>query len=88
VSRAAESHRRLVEEIAREKAVARSRSHCSASRTARDAAARQRLAAEYERAWRAAEAARLTLVIQREAVGLRHHRDVDQRFPRPPRKPS
>ncbi len=55
---------------------------------ARDAAERARLAAEYEVAWRAAETARLTLVIQREAVGVRHHRDVDQQFPRPPRRPA
>jgi hypothetical protein len=100
VSRAAESHRRTVEEIAKEKAVTLGRAGerletalaavaglAHAFRAAPDAAARQRLAAEYERAWRAAEAARLTLVIQREAVGLRHHRDVDQQFPRPPRKP-
>jgi maltokinase len=51
-----------------------------------NAAERRRLAAEYERAWRAAETARLTLVIQREAVGARHHRDVDQQFPPPPRR--
>jgi hypothetical protein len=51
-----------------------------------DVVARARLAADYERAWRAAETARLTLVIQREAVGVRHHRDVDQQFPRPPRR--
>jgi len=53
-----------------------------------DAAERARLAAEYEAAWRAAETARLALVIQREAVGVRHHRDVDQQFPRPPRRPA
>jgi len=30
--------------------------------------------------------ARLALLIQREAVGLRHHRIVDQQFPEPPRR--
>jgi len=26
------------------------------------------------------------LLIQREAIGLRHHRTVDQKFPEPPRR--
>jgi hypothetical protein len=30
--------------------------------------------------------ARLMLRIQREAIGLRHHRDVDRQFPEPPRR--
>jgi hypothetical protein len=30
----------------------------------------------------------LAIVIQREAVGLRHHRVVDQQFPEPPRRTS
>jgi hypothetical protein len=30
--------------------------------------------------------ARLALVIQREALGLRQHRIVDQQFPEPPRR--
>ena len=98
--RAAESHEGIVTEIAREKAVTLGRAGerleaalaaaaavASAWRTADDAATRERLAPEYDRAWRAAEAARLTLLIQREAVGLRHHRVVDQQFPRPPRRP-
>jgi hypothetical protein len=101
VSRAAEAHRRIVEEIAREKAVTLGRAGerleatlatvAEAARALRggaDPVARERLAAAYDAAWRAAEAARLTLVIQREAVGLRHHRDVDQQFPRPPRRPA
>lgn len=101
MSRAAEAHRRIVEEIAREKAATLGRAGerleaalaavadaARAFHAARDPETRQRRAAEYEHAWRAAEAARLTLVIQREAVGLRHHRDVDQQFPRPPRRPS
>ncbi len=55
-------------------------------RAADDAPARAPLAAAYERAWHAAETARQTLLIQREAVGLRHHRDMDVQFPRPPRR--
>jgi hypothetical protein len=55
-------------------------------RAAADAPARAERAAAYERAWHAAEAARQTLLIQREAVGLRHHRDMDAQFPRPPRR--
>ena len=98
--RAAESHARIVREIVKEKAVTLGRAgerleaalatvaalaeawHAAAG----DGAGRAHLAAEYERAWRGAESARLTLVIQREAVGVRHHRDVDQQFPRPPRR--
>jgi hypothetical protein len=41
---------------------------------------------EYEAARRRAGAARLMLLIQREAIGLRWHRDVDQQFPEPPRR--
>ena len=42
---------------------------------------------DYDIAWRAADAARLALLVQREAVGLRDQRVVDQQFPRPPRRP-
>ena len=48
--------------------------------------ARQRLGEEYDAACREAEQARLMLLIQREAVGLRQHRVVDQQFPVPPRR--
>jgi hypothetical protein len=41
---------------------------------------------EYEAARRQAATARWMLLIQREAVGLRHHRDVDRQFPEPPRR--
>jgi 2-polyprenyl-6-methoxyphenol hydroxylase-like FAD-dependent oxidoreductase len=41
---------------------------------------------QYEAARRRAESARLMLLIQREAIGLRHHRVVDQQFPEPPRR--
>lgn len=97
--RSAETHARIVEEIAREKAVTLGRAGerleaalaavaaaAQAWRATDDAAARERLDAEYDHLWRAAEAARLTLLIQREAVGLRQHRMVDQQFPRPPRR--
>jgi hypothetical protein len=94
----AESHARTLEEIAQEKAVtlgrAGERLEAALARVAAAAAAwrsgtdgeRARLAAEYDAAWQAAEAARTTLLIQREAVGLRHHRDVDTQFPRPSRR--
>ena len=97
--RSAEAHARIVAEIVREKAATLGRagdrleaSLAAVAEIARawcaadDAPARAPLAAAYERAWHAAEAARQTLLIQREAVGLRHHRDVDVQFPRPPRR--
>ena len=52
---------------------------------ATDAAEGARLAREYEAAWSRAAEARLILMIQREAIGLRHHRVVEQQFPEPPR---
>lgn len=51
-----------------------------------DPARRATLLAEYEAARRRAASARLMLLIQREAIGLRHHRTVDQKFPEPPRR--
>ena len=51
-----------------------------------DPARRTTLLAEYEAARRRAASARLMLLIQREAIGLRHHRTVDQKFPEPPRR--
>jgi hypothetical protein len=39
----------------------------------------------YREARRRALEARRTLIIQREAIGLRNHRLVDQQFPEPPR---
>ena len=51
-----------------------------------DPARREALLAEYESARRRAVAARTMLLIQREAIGLRHHRTVDQKFPEPPRR--
>ncbi|HEV8640043.1 MAG TPA: hypothetical protein VGV13_02980 [Methylomirabilota bacterium] len=51
---------------------------------ATDPQERARLGPEYERARARAASARLGLLIQREAIGLRHHRIVDQQFPEPP----
>lgn len=98
--RTAEAHERIKEEIVREKAAALGRAGerleaallevsalAQTWRDADDPDERERLAREYERAWRAAEAARLALLIQREAVGLRDQRVVDQQYPRPPRRP-
>ena len=45
----------------------------------------ERLSVEYEAARQRALDARRVLIIQREAIGLRNHRVVDQRFPEPPR---
>jgi hypothetical protein len=53
---------------------------------AAEPAARERLGRDYEQAWLRAARARLALVIQREAVGLRHHHLVEQQFPEPPRR--
>ena len=99
--RAAETHARIVREIVKEKAVTLGRAGerlqaalaevaelARAWRAAGDATERERLTEAYDRAWRAADTARQTLLIQREAVGLRQHRDVDQQFPRPPRRLS
>ena len=98
--RTAEAHARIKEEITREKAAALGRAGerleaalgavariAAAWRAASEAAERERLGREYDAAWRTADAARLALLIQREAVGLRDQRVVDQQFPRPPRRP-
>ena len=49
-----------------------------------DAAARECTLASYRQARARALDARHTLIIQREAIGLRNHRIVDQQFPEPP----
>jgi hypothetical protein len=51
---------------------------------ARDGDDRERLAEAYASARRRALEARLALLIQREALGLRRHTTVDQQFPEPP----
>jgi hypothetical protein len=50
---------------------------------ARDDSRRAALRAAYRATRERARTARLHLVIQREAVGLRSHRVVDQQFPEP-----
>jgi hypothetical protein len=99
VSRTQQGHERLAEEIAREKAAALGRAgerleaalegvHALARQIEASADPGARLLAEYERAHARAREARLALVIQREAIGLRQHRVVEQQFPEPPRRPG
>src|SRR5262249_53869459 len=100
VSRLQDSHRRIKAEIAQEKAAALGRAGerleaaledvTSLGRrldAASDPAEHARLLGEYESARQRANHARLALMIQREALGLRHPRMVDQQFPEPPRRP-
>ena len=99
MTRAREGFQRLEREIVAEKAAALGRAgerleaallRAAAVGRALDGAvepaARARLGGEYDAACREAEQARLVLLIQREAVGLRQHRVVDQQFPAPPRR--
>jgi len=99
VSRLHESHRRINAEIAQEKAGAFGRAgerleaaleHVRSLGRRLDVTwdpdEHARLLGEYEGARISAIHARLALVIQREALGLRHHRIVDQQFPEPPRR--
>ena len=96
--RRGEGLRRLEKEIAGEKAVALGRAGERLERAlheARDAADRlrtatgsedrERFAQDYAAARARALEARLALLIQREALGLRRHATVDQQFPEPPR---
>jgi hypothetical protein len=99
VTRRQDTHRRINAEIAQEKAAALGRAGerleaalahvvslgCRLD-TVVDPEEHARLLAEYESARIRAAQARLVLVIQREALGLRHHRIVDQQFPEPPRR--
>ncbi len=50
-----------------------------------DGPAREIALADYREARARALDARHTLIIQREAIGLRNHRILDQPFPEPPR---
>jgi len=99
MTRLQETHRRINAEIAQEKAAALGRAGerleealaCVASVGRRlDGAAdpeeRARLLGEYETVRVRAVDARLALLVQREALGLRQHRIVDQLFPEPPRR--
>jgi len=99
MTRRQETHRRINAEIAQEKAVALGRAgerleaalaHVVTAGRRLEAATspeeEARLLGEYESARARALHARVALLIQREAVGLRHHRIVDQQFPEPPRR--
>jgi hypothetical protein len=94
-----EGFERLEREIVREKAATLGRAGerleaalalvdelARALETEREPARRATRLAEYEAARRHAAVARQMLLIQREAIGLRHHRDVDRQFPEPPRR--
>ena len=89
--------RRIEQEVAGEKAAALGRAgerlelvlgetSAAAARllAAGDDAERERLAEMYTIVRRRALDARLALLIQREALGLRRHTTVDQQFPEPP----
>ena len=94
-----EAAARIEREIVAEKAAALGRAgerlHDALAEVARlagaldattEPAARAGLGRAYEQAWRCAARARLALLIQREAVGVRQHQLVDQQFPEPPRR--
>lgn len=96
-ARRGEGLRRIEKEIAGEKAAALGRAgerleqalretRDAADRllAARDGVERDRRSEEYVLARRRALDARLALLIQREALGLRRHATVDQQFPEPP----
>ena len=100
MNRHGEGVRRVENEILGEKAAALGRAGerleaalaelRAAARTladARDERPRLELRAAYRAARERARTARLHLVIQREAVGLRSHRVVDQQFPEPAAPP-
>jgi len=97
MSRRAETFRRIQAEIAGEKAAALGRAGelleaamrevtvwAERVREAPTGTERSELATAYEEARARALDARLTLLIQREALGLRRHAVVDQQFPEPP----
>ena len=99
MSRLQDAHRRINAELAQEKAASLGRAgerlEAALAQVADigrrlDAAAsleeQERLLAEYESARLRAVHARAALLIQREALGLRHHRIVDQQFPEPPKR--
>jgi len=99
MSRTREAHRRIQAEVAQEKAAALGRAGerleaalevvATLGRrldVTRDAEARPRLLGEDEDARARALHARLALLIQREAIGLRQHRSVDATYPAPPRR--
>ena len=97
MSRREESLRRTEKEIIAEKAATLGRAgerleaalalvaeRRRALEQATGGAARGEALARYRQARAHALDARCTLIIQREAIGLRSHRVVDQQFPEPP----
>lgn len=99
MTRLQDAHRRINAEITQEKAAALGRAgerlEAALAHVAElgrrldatvDVGEQERLLGEYESARARALQTRLALLIQREAVGLRHHRIVDQQFPEPPRR--
>jgi hypothetical protein len=97
VSRREEALQRTEKEILAEKAATLGRAGerleaalraCAETRAslegAADARAREDALARYRQARTRALEARRILIIQREAIGLRNHRLVDQQFPEPP----
>lgn len=100
MSRTPQSHAPIEAEIAREKAAALGRAGerlealldelAALGRrldAGADAGERARLLAAWQGLRRRALEARTALLIQREAIGLRHHRVVDQQYPEPPPRP-
>jgi hypothetical protein len=96
MTRSGEGLRRIESEIVGEKAAALGRAGerldealaaldaaARALAEARDESRRGELRAAYVAARARARTARLHLLIQREAIGLRSHRVVDQQFPEP-----
>jgi 2-polyprenyl-6-methoxyphenol hydroxylase-like FAD-dependent oxidoreductase len=94
-----EGFERLEQEIVREKAAALGRTGERLEAALADVEAlaraldaepdperRPALLQRYESARQRAMLARTMLLIQREAIGLRYHRDVDRQFPEPPRR--
>jgi hypothetical protein len=94
-----EGFERLEREIVREKAAALGRAGERLESALADVEAlgqaldvetdtqyRGALLQRYEQARQRARLARTMLLIQREAIGLRSHRDVDRQFPEPPRR--
>lgn len=97
MSRREETQGRIQAEIAGEKAAALGRAgeqleaalrevaaRATRLRAALDSAEAATYADAYQQARVRALQARLTLLIQREALGLRRHAVVDQQFPEPP----
>ena len=85
MNRHGEGVRRVENEILAEKAAALDELHAAARALAdtRDENRRAEPRAAYRAARERARTARLHLLIQREAVGRRWHRVVDQQFPEP-----